>query len=101
MWFVFAGMGTQWHGMGRDLMPLECFRKSIMNSDNVLRKFGIHLYDVLMHGDERVFDLTLNSFVAIAAIQVRLMKLLYTNAWGSKNTFFSNTFFMKNVLVKK
>ena len=70
MWFVFAGMGTQWHGMGRDLMQLNVFKQSIMKSDAVLRQQGLKLYDLLMEGDETTFKDTLNSFVGIAAIQV-------------------------------
>ncbi len=68
---MFAGMGTQWHGMGRDLMTLEPFRQSILKSDAVLQQHGLHLVDMIMHGDENTFSQTLNSFVGIAAIQVR------------------------------
>ena len=70
LWYVFAGMGTQWHGMGRALMTLEPFYESIQRSDAVLRPYGVHLYDLLMVGDETVFEKTLNSFIGIAAIQV-------------------------------
>ena len=70
VWFVFAGMGTQWHGMGRDLMQLDVFCQSIMRSDEVLRPHGIRLYDLLMTGEEEAFNDTLNSFICIAAIQV-------------------------------
>ena len=70
VWFVFAGMGTQWHGMGRDLMQLDVFRQSIMESDAVLQPYGLRLYDLLMTGDEDAFNDTLNSFIGIAAIQV-------------------------------
>ena len=64
-------MGAQWHGMGRDLMQLDVFRQSIMESDAVLRPYGLKLYDLLMTGDEDAFDI-LNTFVGIAAIQVGL-----------------------------
>ena len=70
VWFVFAGMGTQWHGMGRHLMQLKVFKQSIMRSDAVLRQHDLQLYDMLMNGDEKTFNDTLNSFVGIAAIQV-------------------------------
>ena len=70
MWFVFAGMGTQWVGMGRDLMQVDVFKKSIMKSDALLRPYGIELYNMLMTCDENTFENTLNSFVGIAAIQV-------------------------------
>ncbi|XP_060080138.1 fatty acid synthase-like [Ylistrum balloti] len=77
VWFVFDGMGTQWHGMGRQMMKMELFKNSIMKSDAVLRPYGLCLYDLLMKGEESVFEDTLNSFVAIAAIQVALVDLLF------------------------
>ena len=70
VWFVFAGMGTQWPHMGRDLMTLDCFRESIMRSDAVLRPYGINLCDLLMDSKEDTFNDTVNSFVGIAGIQV-------------------------------
>jgi len=70
VWFVFAGMGTQWPHMGRDLMTLDCFRESIMRSDTVLRPYGIQLCDLLMDSKEDTFNDTVNSFVGIASIQV-------------------------------
>ena len=70
MWFVFAGMGTQWPHMGRDLMTLDCFRESIMRSDSVLRQYGIQLCELLMDSKDDTFNDTINSFVGIAAIQV-------------------------------
>lgn len=72
VWFVFAGMGTQWPQMGRDLMTLDSFRDSIMKSDAVLKPYGIHLCDMLMESKEETFSNTLNSFIGIAAIQVCL-----------------------------
>lgn len=70
VWFVFAGMGTQWSGMGRDLMTLDVFKESIMRSDAVLQPLGVKLYDLLMESTADTFNDTLNSFISIAAIQV-------------------------------
>ena len=75
VWFVFAGMGTQWHGMGRDLMGIEVFYNSIMKADALLKQYNINLYDLLMDGDKDCFEDTLNSFVGIVAIQVRPHKI--------------------------
>lgn len=72
VWFVFAGMGTQWYGMGRQMMKIALFKKSILRSDAVLRPYGVTLYNMLTTGGEDVFDDTLNSFVGIAAIQVHV-----------------------------
>lgn len=74
MWFVFAGMGTQWHGMGRSMMQIKGFYESIMRSDAVLKPYDLNLYDLIMTGDSSVFDSTVHSFVGIAAIQVQMSK---------------------------
>ncbi|WAQ95725.1 FAS-like protein [Mya arenaria] len=76
LWYVFAGMGTQWHGMGRKMMDIDIFRESILRSDKVLQSCGVKLYSLLMNGDESTFENTVNSFVGIAAIQVALVDVL-------------------------
>ena len=76
MWFVFAGMGTQWCGMGKQMLTVPRFRKSILKSDAVLRPYGVELYELLTDGSEEAFNDTINSFVGIAAIQVSLTLVL-------------------------
>ena len=70
MWFVFAGMGTQWQGMGRQMMEIDIFKKSILESDTLLKPYSVHLYDLIMEGDASAFENIVHSFVGIAAIQV-------------------------------
>ena len=72
VWFVFAGMGTQWPKMGSDLMALDSFRESIMRSDVILKPYGMCLSDMLLDSNEETFSNTLNTFVLIAAIQVSI-----------------------------
>ncbi|RUS90834.1 hypothetical protein EGW08_001453, partial [Elysia chlorotica] len=76
IWFVFAGMGTQWHGMGRKMMELDIFRQSIQRSSKTLSQYNVDLYDLIMNGDETTFDQTIPSFIGIASIQVALVDLL-------------------------
>ncbi|ELU07161.1 hypothetical protein CAPTEDRAFT_216526 [Capitella teleta] len=76
VWYVFSGMGSQWLGMGRDLMNIETFKTSILHSNEVLSKYNSELYDMLMNGDESTFNSTLNSLVSIVAIQVALVDVL-------------------------
>lgn len=64
-------MGTQWHGMGRKMMVLDVFRDSIKRSTEILSKYDINLYDLIMNGDESTFEQTIPSFIGIASIQVR------------------------------
>lgn len=70
VWFVFAGMGSQWPGMGADLMKLPIFAKSIKEIDTFLAPLGVDIYDVITNFDPSVISNVVNSFVGIAAVQV-------------------------------
>ncbi|XP_053376816.1 fatty acid synthase-like [Mercenaria mercenaria] len=78
VWYVFTGMGTQWHGMGRKMMEIDAFRTSILQSDATLQPYDMNLYDILMNGEEDTFENIINSFVGITAIQVALVDVLTT-----------------------
>lgn len=70
VWFVFAGMGCQWHGMGRKMMQLSVFHDSILKSAKALSRYDIDLYDLIMNGNEDTFEQTIPSFIGITSIQV-------------------------------
>lgn len=72
VWFVFSGMGSQWLGMGKQLLNIPVFARAIEKCDAVLRTKGIDIMDIMTSLDSRLFDNILNSFVGISAIQVRL-----------------------------
>ncbi|XP_017099797.2 fatty acid synthase [Drosophila bipectinata] len=78
IWFVYAGMGSQWASMAKDLMQLDVFRKSIESCAEVLAKVDFDLIDVLTRSTERTFDNMLYSFVSVSAVQVALTDLLKT-----------------------
>lgn len=63
-------MGTQWAGMGRSLMNLQEFRKSILRSDSVLKDMGLVVSQLLMEADDSTFEDTVHAFVGLAAVQV-------------------------------
>ncbi len=69
-------MGTQWSGMGRDLMELKLFRQSIEKSTAVLAKYNIDLYKLILSSIPSDLDKPINSFVSIAAIQIALVDCL-------------------------
>lgn len=75
MWYVFSGMGSQWTGMGRDLLALSPFKESIEKTAGTLKTLGLDLYAIFNSNDKTVFDNVLNSFVGIAAIQVWVFAL--------------------------
>lgn len=70
IWFVYSGMGTQWAGMGRDLMQIEVFHKTVVRCSEALKPLGLNPYSLIMDGDEETYQNTLNSFVCIATMQV-------------------------------
>ncbi|XP_067671035.1 fatty acid synthase-like [Haliotis asinina] len=76
VWYVFAGMGSQWFGMGRSMMELDVFKQSILKSDAILQRHGIQLYQVLTEGDKTTFDNIIYTFCGIAAIQLALVDML-------------------------
>ncbi|XP_032662832.1 fatty acid synthase-like [Odontomachus brunneus] len=76
IWFVFSGMGSQWPGMGIDLLKFPVFAEAVKKCDDVLRPRGIDIYNILTNKDKSTFDNILNSFVGIAAVQIGLVDLL-------------------------
>ena len=70
LWYVFSGMGTQWPGMGLGMMAIDTFRRSIMESSEVLQQYDISVLKMIMEGAENQFDSALNSFICVTAIQV-------------------------------
>lgn len=71
-------MGSQWASMAKDMMNIEAFRTAINKCAAVLEPEGVNLIDILVRSDESKFENILNSFVAIAAVQVALTDCLNT-----------------------
>lgn len=76
IWYIYSGVGSQWTNMGKDLMELDVFRKSIERSADVLKPKGIDLIALLTNSGENTFDDVLNSFVAIICVQIGLTDVL-------------------------
>lgn len=74
--FIFSGMGSQWIGMGSDLMSLPIFRNAIELCQRVLAPKGLDVIDIITSKDPNTFDNILHSFVGIAAIQIGLVDVL-------------------------
>lgn len=76
LWFVFSGMGSQWAGMGRTLLRLPAFARSVARCGAALRPHGVDLQHVLTEAPDAAFDDVVTSFVSIAAVQVALVDVL-------------------------
>ena len=70
MWFVFAGIGSHWPGMGRKMMELDIFRESIQRSSKILSQYDVNLYDLIMNGDDTTFEQIIHAYIGIVSIQV-------------------------------
>lgn len=64
-------MGSQWNGMGKQLMNLPVFADTIKRCDAVLRPKSINIHDILLSDDTNMFDNVTMSFLGITCMQVR------------------------------
>ncbi|XP_038216632.1 fatty acid synthase-like [Zerene cesonia] len=76
LWFVYSGMGSQWAGMGTQLMRIPVFAKAIQRCHEVLKPKGVDLIHIITSPDKKIFDNILHSFVGIAAVQIGLTDVL-------------------------
>ncbi|XP_059052885.1 fatty acid synthase-like [Achroia grisella] len=76
LWFVYSGMGSQWAGMGTQLMRIPIFAGAIERCRRVLEPKGVDIVHIITSTDKTIFDNILHSFVGIAAIQIGLTDIL-------------------------
>ncbi|XP_011866983.1 PREDICTED: fatty acid synthase-like [Vollenhovia emeryi] len=76
IWFVLSGMGPQWPGMGRQLLSIETFQRSLRRCADALAVHDFDLMNIIMNATDETFDNVMNSFVSIAAMQVAFIDLL-------------------------
>ncbi|KAK7792286.1 hypothetical protein R5R35_011033 [Gryllus longicercus] len=76
VWFVFAGMGSQWPAMGAALMRLPLFAAAVQRCHAVLAPRGVDIVTVLTSNDPAVLHNILHCFVGIATVQVGLVDVL-------------------------
>nr|XP_032526695.1 fatty acid synthase-like [Danaus plexippus plexippus] len=76
LWFVYSGMGSQWAGMGTQLMRIPIFAAAIERCHRVLEPKGIDIVHIITSPDKTIFDNILHSFVGIAAVQIGLTDIL-------------------------
>ncbi|XP_038216620.1 fatty acid synthase-like [Zerene cesonia] len=76
LWFVYSGMGSQWAGMGTELMRIPVFAIAIQRCHEILKPKGLDLINIITSPDKKIFDNILHSFVGIAAVQIGLTDVL-------------------------
>ncbi|EZA60541.1 hypothetical protein DMN91_010029 [Ooceraea biroi] len=76
IWFVFSGMGTQWSGMGRELLGIEVFRRTLQRCADTLLPHGVDLMNIILNNTNETLENVIDTFVAIAAMQVALIDVL-------------------------
>jgi len=63
-------MGSQWNGMGRDLLNLPAFADTIDRCTMALERYNFNVRDLLMNSNDQTYDDPINTFVGITCIQV-------------------------------
>lgn len=74
--WVYSGIGSQWAGMGADLMKIPIFAESINYCHDILVENGIDLKHVITSTDKNLFANVLNSYVGIVSIEIALTNVL-------------------------
>ena len=74
--WVYSGMGSQWSGMGRDLMKIPIFASTIEKCHKILLPKGLDIKEIITSEDPKMYDNILHSFVGIAAVQIGLTDIL-------------------------
>jgi fatty acid synthase, animal type len=76
--FVYAGVGSQWLEMGRDLLKIPLIADRVGKCHDILMNRGIDLKNILTSTCLNTFNNCLNIFVGVTAIQIALTDLLYS-----------------------
>nr|CAB3243712.1 fatty acid synthase [Phallusia mammillata] len=76
VWFICSGMGSQWKGMGIDLLRMPVFSKAIKKCTSALKEYNLNVCNLLLTADDTTYDNPIMAFVSLAATQVGLIDVL-------------------------
>lgn len=74
--WVYSGIGSQWAGMGADLMKIPVFAESINYCHDILIEKGVDLKHIITSSDKSLFSNVLNSYLGIVSIEIALTNVL-------------------------
>lgn len=74
--WVFAGVGSQWPGMGTDLLNIPIFAQTIQKCHDILLPKGLNLKQIITSPEKSTFDSVLHSYVGIAAMEIALTDVM-------------------------
>lgn len=75
--FIFTGLGTQWIGMGADLLKIKTFAMTIQKLQNILQDLDVDICKIISEKkNPKIFDNVLYSIVGITAVQIGLVDVL-------------------------
>lgn len=76
VWFVYNGMGSQWVGMGKDLLPMKEFRESFDVCCKAIKTVGLDLKKILVeYSEDDLQDIT-KTLLCVTAIQICITDIL-------------------------
>lgn len=76
VWFLFPGLGGQWVGMAKALMPIKIFADKVEECHKILEPYGINLKYLLLSDDKNSMSTMTNKFCATTAIEIALFDVL-------------------------
>ncbi|XP_054161075.1 fatty acid synthase-like [Oppia nitens] len=80
IYFLFPGLGGQWVGMAKALMPIKIFADKIEECHEILKPYDIDLKHLLLSDDNNSMNSMTNKFCATTAIEIALFDVI--NALG-------------------
>ena len=76
VWFLFPGLGGQWVGMAKALMPIKIFADKIEECHRILTPYGVDLKYLLLSDDKTSMSTMTNKFCATTALELALFDLM-------------------------
>ena len=76
IWFLFPGLGGQWSGMAKALMPIKIFADKIDECHEILKPFGIDLKHLLLSEGKNTMSTMTNKFCGTTALEIGLFEVM-------------------------